>query len=301
MGKDIIMFRKVFLLFTLFITVLILNNCVSTGKSSEVVAIPYNSGTGGDGIQSGKYSVKVHGTKRDFVLTLPENYDKTGSYPLVLAWHGLGGTAEIVASGGGIFIKEPYFGLLEASENQAIFIAGQGLVGPGPPGMKANTGWGNRNGRDIAFVKSLIDWAELNLPIDKSRIFSIGFSYGGGFTNLIACRLGNRIRAIASISGHLKFRDIKNPSKQCRREQVAAWFAHAQNDRYVAYKSGAEVRDLFMDVNECGETYRELPQDGCVRINDCADGYPVVWCSHQRGHTVPDYTGKEAWDFFSQF
>lgn len=294
------MVRKIIPFFAFFIALLVLNNCVSTNAPTDGIATPYDSNMKSDTVKSGKYYIKVHGKKRDFILTLPDNYDSSKSYPLVLAWHGMGGNIHSVAAGGDVFIKKPYYGLLEASDNRAIFIAGQGLLLPAR-GEKPNTGWGNKNGNDIAFAEALISWAESSLSIDSSRIFSIGFSMGGMFSNMIACKLGSKIRAIASISGHMGFPGMYNPDKQCKGEKVAAWFAHGQADRFVKYKGGEKGRDFFKEINECGDSSTREAEYGCTRINGCSDGYPVVWCSHPGGHVVPPYTGKEVWKFFSQF
>ena len=193
--------------------------------------------------------------------------------------------------------EEPYFGLFKASENHAIFIAGQGL----PSVIQAWSGWDNKNGRDVEFVRKLINWAESNMSIDESRIFSTGMSYGGMFSNLLACRLGNKIRAIASMSGSLQIYGVQYPYYQCKREKVAAWFAHGTNDPYVVYKDGETARDYFTGVNGCSNSFTKITPAGCARYNDCDKGYPVVWCRHRGGHNIPEYAGKEIWNFFSQF
>ena len=138
------------------------------------------------------------------------------------------------------------------------------------------------------------------MNIDESRIFSTGGSYGGMFSNLLACRLGNKIRAIASMSGSFWQVGIENPYAQCDRKKVAAWFAQEKNDQ-VFYETGEFVRDYFIRVNECSFSYTKVTPSGCIRYNDCASGYPVVWCAHMRGHKIPSYAGKEIWDFFTQF
>lgn len=297
------MYRKGFLLVVLFITIFSLNNCASikrySGKPIDADSINCDTGIGCPDIRTGKYFIDVNGTKREFIVTLPENYDHSKSYPLILAWPGLGGSAIGVASGSG-YTKGEYFGILKASENQAIFVSGQGLPEV-IPGWGSKAGWNNRNDRDVTFAWSLINWAESNMSIDESRIFSTGMSYGGMFSNLLACRLGNKIRAIASMSGSFWQVGIENPYAQCYRKKVAAWFAHGRNDRGVVYETGEFVRDYFIRVNECSFSYTEITPRGCIRYNDCASGYPVVWCKHSIGHAIPKYAGKEIWDFFSQF
>jgi len=269
------------------------------GKAQDADSIDCEARIGCADIRTGKYFIDVNGTKREFIVTLPENYDHSKSYPLIFAWHGFGGSAMGVASGS-FYRTGAYFGILKASENQAIFISGQGLP-EFIPGMGSGAGWNNRNDRDVAFVWTLINWAESNMSIDESRIFSTGHSYAAMFSNLLACRLGNKIRAIASMSGSFWQVGIENPYIQCDRNKVAAWFAHGKNDRGVVYETGEFVRDYFIRVNECSFSYTKITPRGCIRYNDCATGYPVVWCKHSKGHTEPSYAGKEIWDFFSQF
>ena len=297
------MFRKGYLLVTLFITIFVPNNYASiktySGKPIDADSINCEARIGCVDIRTGKYYINIYGTKREFIVTLPENYGHSKSYPLIFAWHGLGGSALRVATGSG-YRTGPYFDILSASENQAIFISGQGLPTVHPT-MGVKSGWDNRNDRDVAFVWTLINWAKSNMSIDESRIFSTGMSYRATFSNLLACRLGMKIRAIASMSGSFWEFGIEDPYVQCSKKKVAAWFAHGKNDRYVLYETGEFVRDYFIRVNECSSSYTTITPGGCIRYNDCAAGYPVVWCKHSRGHAEPSYAGKEIWNFFSQF
>ncbi len=289
------MMRKGFFLAVLIIMLMALNSCVQTAYSGKPLDVDSICNIRSDcSIQNGRYLINVRGIEREFVVTLPENYDKTRSYPLIFVWHGFGHTALDM-------VGRSYYGMLKASENQAIFIAGQGLP-TFVPGMGTRPGWRDKNGRDIAFVRTLINWAKSNLSIDETRIFSMGMSYGGMFSNLLACKLGSQIRAIAVMSGNLGMMvGIQNPDVQCEREHVAAWFAHSPDDQFVFYSKGEAARDFFIETNECSNAFSKTTPGGCVIYNDCAAGYPVVWCSHRKGHKVPDYAGREIWKFFSQF
>ncbi len=298
------MYRKGSLLITLFITGFVISGCASTisysGSHIDANSVNCKAGVGCADIRTGKYYINVHGLKREFILTLPENYDTSKSYPLIFAWHGYGGSAIGVASGSPRTGTGPYFDILRASENQAIFIAGQGLTTTNPT-LPPGSGWDNRKNRDVAFVLTLINWAESNVSIDESRIFSTGMSYGAMFSNLLACRLGGKIRAIASMSGNFWEVGLENPYTECERKKVAAWFSHGKNDPSIPYKTAEYVRDYFIRVNECSFSYTKISPGGCIRYNDCAAGYPVVWCKHYKGHGTPRYAGQKIWDFFSQF
>ena len=91
------MYRKEFLLIILLITIFVLNNCASIkpykGKPLDADSINCEAGIGCADIRTGKYFIDIKGIKREFILTLPEDYDNSKSYPLIFAWHGLGGSA----------------------------------------------------------------------------------------------------------------------------------------------------------------------------------------------------------------
>jgi poly(3-hydroxybutyrate) depolymerase len=240
-------------------------------------------------VDSGKYTIDVEGEEREFILTLPDDYDNTKAYPLVLAWHGWTDSADNTEAGG-------YFGLLPASDNQAIFVAGQGLdaLGVGP-------GWENKDGRDVAFVETLLAWLRRSVCYDEARVFSVGFSYGGMFSNLLACELGSVFRAIAPVAGSFMHIGVTEPDTQCVGEKVAAFYVHATNDAVVSYESGEEARDYFLGINGCDDSTTEVTPEGCVRYDGCDDAYPIVWCTHEGNHSVPSFVGEGAWEFFSQF
>src|SRR5690606_21829191 len=44
----------------------------------------------------GPQTMDVDGTQRSYIVVLPEGYDPETPYPLIFAFHGLGGSAELV-------------------------------------------------------------------------------------------------------------------------------------------------------------------------------------------------------------
>jgi hypothetical protein len=122
--------------------------------------------------QSGStpYTLTINGTTREYYVSVPATYNASQSTRVVFAWHWRTATARSVTGGG--FGGEPYYGL-KTRIPDAIYIAAEGLADNGV------TGWANTGGRDIAFLRAMLDWLDANYCVDKSRIFSVGFSYGG--------------------------------------------------------------------------------------------------------------------------
>jgi len=139
-------------------------------------------------------SIMHDGIQRDYVLYVPTNYDSNISVPLILNFHGFGGSgAQQMANS-----------TFRPIADTAGFI----IVHPtGTPFNGFVNHWnvgGFTNGStvdDIGFTAALIDSLSANYNINPTRVYSTGFSNGGFFSHRLACELPNRIAAIASVSG----------------------------------------------------------------------------------------------------
>ena len=139
------------------------------------------------------------GLTRRYILHIPPSYSDTGgadATPLVLLFHGWGGNAGEIAR---------YTGLT-AKADRAGFIAvmPQGLATRNVREPHWNTPWLRLEPGDpdhVAFIDDLLDALEAQLCIDSARVFSTGFSNGGGLSVRLACDLSDRIAAIAPVAG----------------------------------------------------------------------------------------------------
>ncbi len=95
---------------------------------------------------------------------LPDGYSELGApYPLILAYHGFGGSA--ASSGNQSMVDE------EANERGWIYLSVTGLDDQlfGTPLSQQNT-------------KAAIQWMINNFNVDEDRLFMVGFSVGGGIS-----------------------------------------------------------------------------------------------------------------------
>jgi len=230
---------------------------------------------------SGRFSVDVGGTMREYILAVPDNYDSNRAYRLIFGWHPRGGTAEQVATGFG----GGYYGLESRANGSAIFVSPEGI----------DMGWANTGGRDIAFLRGMLDRFRAELCIDQGRIFSTGFSYGGMMSYAVGCAMGDVFRAIAPMSGALYSgcEDGTNP--------VAMWGSHGDADTVVPLENGRSARDIFIERNHCDAATTPVEPSPCVSYQGCDAGYPLVWCEFSGGHALPSNSGQSIWNFFSQF
>ncbi|HON10424.1 MAG TPA: hypothetical protein PLE24_06110 [Chitinispirillaceae bacterium] len=255
-------------------------------------------------LKSGKQTIQVNGQQREFMIRIPENYDNTRSYPVVFAFHWNGGSMNDVDGGGSSGYTWSYYGLREqadkSTDKQMIFIAPNGL----------NAGWANSGGRDIAFVDEILKRIKEDLCVDTTRIFALGFSYGGGMSYSLACSRANVFRAVAVYAG------AQLSGCDGGTTPIAYLGIHGISDPTCSITAGRSLRDRFVNNNGCTAQNPPEPSRGsnthiCTRYQ-CRDGYPVEWCAFDGGHTpghvegggddgARTWTKKKAWDFFTQF
>ncbi len=61
------------------------------------------------------------------------------------------------------------------------------------------------------------------------------------------------------------------------------------------------ARDYLIRTNHCTTTTQPIDPSPCVAYQGCDAGYPVIWCEHTGGHTVPSFAPAAVATFFQQF
>jgi polyhydroxybutyrate depolymerase len=197
--------------------------------------------------------------------------------PLVLDFHGYGGTGE-----GDVGT----LGLVEATAGGATLLYPDGV----PQDWYENAvGWDTRSNdtTDIHFAQALIDYALAEHCVDTTRIYAVGFSWGGWMSNQVACALGDQIRGFLSVAGG-------GPSGQCL-TSVGAMIVHGQADSAEPIVAGEESFSRWTQTNGCGADASATDPSPCVGQNGCNE--PVLWCEHAGGHDVPQFVYDGAWPF----
>ncbi len=254
-------------------------------------------------LKSGKQTINVNGQNRDFMIKIPTDYDNNHPYPLVFAFHWNGGNMNDVDGGGSSGYTWSYYGLREQADNSTdhkmIFVAPNGI----------SAGWANSGGRDLAFLDEMLKKIKGDLCIDTTRIFAMGFSYGGGMSYAIACGRANIFRAVAVYSGaQLSGCDGGNLP-------IAYIGIHGLSDPTCGIGGGRSLRDRFIRNNGCttqAEPNVASRSHTCITYANCNPRYPVRWCPFDGGHTpgivdgggddgAKTWTKTEVYNFFTQF
>ncbi|HEY9107319.1 MAG TPA: hypothetical protein VIN58_11640 [Roseateles sp.] len=243
-----------------------------------------SSGSGCDAgatqLASGNLTITSDGVARSYRLDLPTNYDRTKAYPVIIGLHWRDGSADDVHGWSGYFGLKPLYG------NNAIFVAPNGL----------DKGWANPGGRDIRFLRAVINQVQQGTCTDPQRVFATGFSFGGMMSNAVGCEMGDVVRAVAPMAGSLWSGCGTSPNR------VAAIFVHAMDDNVVPYSAGEDARNTFLARNSCSATTVPIGSNGCVEYQGCTAGKPVVWCGFPTGgHWYPNFSAAETKAFFDRF
>ena len=147
-------------------------------------------------IKPGDYqkSINIEGVERTYLLHIPLGYDPNKKYPLVMVFHGGGGTGQQVATKTGF----------------NTYADRDGFIVLYPNGIENS--WNDRRGTtksdkqgidDVGFVSALIEHLTTIFPIDKNRIYASGISNGAIFSHRLACKLSSKIAAIGVVAGEI--------------------------------------------------------------------------------------------------
>ncbi len=153
---------------------------------------------------------------RAYDIHLPPGWSPDSPVPVVLVFHGGGGSRESAASLTCPSEPADGSGCLDALADR------EGFAVVYPDGTSARTGrrlrtwnagggsgeWQCVSGRacgegvdDVAFVVALLDDLERWMRPDPKRIFATGLSNGAAMSHRLACELSARIAAIAPVAG----------------------------------------------------------------------------------------------------
>jgi polyhydroxybutyrate depolymerase len=157
------------------------NAAAQTSSASVSCNLAASSGVTDQRLSSGERD-------RGYRLFVPPSYDGRTALPLVLDLHGSGGTAagqagtsrfEALAAREGFLVAT-----LEADE-----------------GRRWNVPVTDDRADDVQYVSDVIDHVAAHACTDVTRVYATGFSGGARMSSLLACRLNDRIAAIAPMAG----------------------------------------------------------------------------------------------------
>lgn len=263
------------------------------------------------------YTIQHNGITRDYRLYVPAMYSVATPVPLVFNLHGY--TSDNVA--------QEFYGDFRPIADTANFI----IVHPNGTFDQNGDRWWNAfdipGVNDVGFISAIIDEVSGNFSIDQNCIYSTGMSNGGFMSYELACALGNRIAAVASVTGTMTNNKLNscNPVKPTPAMQI-----HGTLDPTVPYAGNAQygaIEDVVdFWVNQTGSNtnpqFTAVPNinttDGCTAEhyvysgglnNTSVEFYKIINGAHtwpgapvSFATTNQDFDAStEIWRFFRQY
>lgn len=232
------------------------------------------------------------GKPRTFRVHVPPAYDATIPTPVVLMFHGGGGS--------GRQFEEASSEMDPVADRErfiAVYPDGTGVVRTWNGG--GCCGAAVQNGEDdVGFVAALVEHLEGALCVDRRRMFASGMSNGAILSHRLACELSDRIAAVAPVAGTDMTMSC-TPSRPVPVQQI-----HGNADGHVPWNGGegcGPAGVAFTSVPETMTRWRarngceaasavtfEAGDGRCETYEGCADGADVTLCTIAGGgHNWP--------------
>ena len=267
-----------------------------------IVALPIESDAAlGHQTHSTSYGLTVDGLRRSYRLFVPTGLKDAETIPLVLVFHGGGGTG---------WGTERLTGFSDLAERERFIVAYPNGIGRSwNDGRDTTVSRAHRDHiDDVRFIATMIDAISTEHRIDPKRIYATGISNGAIFSHYLGARLARRIAAIAPVVG-----GIAEPfDKHFKAEQpVSVLILQGTDDPLVPFDGGdvaggkrgriistKETVKKWTQQDRCGPTpeiakiLNHDPDDGCEAErstwSSCRDGTEVtLYTLRGAGHTWP--------------
>jgi len=235
-------------------------------------------------------TVLADGSMRSYLLHIPPGYTGRTPVPLVVDFHGVGGSGMSQRS------NSPYPNALDP----------EGVVMAFPDGVRgpAGTAWNVgpccvADVDDVAFARALVAQVQASACIDASRVYAVGVLTGGGMAHYLACHAADLFAATAPAAFDLLEENVGDCSPS---RSVSVISFRGTADSRVPYAGGPSslvpgmpltflgaegTFAAWSAINACVGAASAPDANGCSTYSDCADGAEVMLCTKQDGREEP--------------
>ena len=229
-------------------------------------------------------SIRVGSEERTAIICAPPV--AAGALPLLLVFHGRGGSAAQIARSTRLHEVWP----------EAVVVYLQGLTGnPGPNDPKGRrAGWqlhpGEKGDRDVDFSTTLIDTVASRYKIDPRRVYATGHSNGARFVAVLWALQGQRFAALAFSAAQADgLIEAANP--------LSVFMAMGVNDEVVSFDW--QRRSIGYAVKRFGLGQIDGEHVGARSVRN-ADGVELMVFIHDKGHAWPAEQSLMMVEFFKR-
>lgn len=246
-------------------------------------------------------TVGVDGGQRSYELHIPDA-EGAEAMPLVIALHGAGDSGPAFKKSSGLDREADRRGVLMAypTATGVNWAEGCNCTRPDLDGVD-----------DVGYIDAVISDVQSIHPVDENRIYVIGFSQGGLFSQRLACERSTKFAGVATVAGMMSL----PVSRACQPSgSPDIMLLHGENDEVLplaGVPSGVyatlSVLDTFhfwrsrfaCPAGTQTSTEHEGTTRDVYRSPSCREGALIRADVMQRtGHVWPSFAPKMILDFF---
>jgi len=234
----------------------------------------------------------VGGKRRNYILHVPKTYTGREAVPLVLDFHGRGGSGAQQKSMSGYSNQSDSSGFLVAFPDGVNGTWNNGLA-PERAGTED----------DLGFAKAIVAEVRRQGCIDAKRVYAAGFSMGGGMTYYLACHAADVFAAAVPSSFDLVKGQTCTPSRP-----ISVLAFRGTSDTVVPYEGkndgsafiGAVASFQLMKETDGCTGSSATGANGCATYTSCKGGVEVGLCTIQGGGHAAG-SAATGWTFLKRF
>ena len=258
-----------------------------------------------------RLSFEHNDVPRESIVIVPTSYDPAAAAPVLLNFHGFGGTAEGHLQ---------WADMRELSERDGVVLVypqGTLLDGYSHWNSSLDSEDNKSDADDFGFVGLLIDTIAASYAIDAGRVYAVGYSNGGMMAFGLACFESDRVAAVGAVSGAM----LDDAVELCESNHPTSVITlHGTADSVLPYEGSEghppaeDVIEFWVDLNQAdtepvtgedssgGATIQHMAYEGGTN-GAAVHHYRVVDGDHVWFEET--YDGSDAstlvWDFLSRF
>jgi polyhydroxybutyrate depolymerase len=169
------------------------------------------------GGQLRNFEVVSGGVRHQAFIYTPTTYKPATKMPVILVFHGLGGSSRDMPV---------YTGMNGAAERNGFIV-----VYPNGSGSRWDDGFTAGDKGDVAFIQDLLAALPSVVNIDQRHVYACGMSNGGFFSERLACEIPEKISAIAVVAAT----GFNSVMSRCSSPAVPVMFFVGTDDPLIPY------------------------------------------------------------------
>lgn len=214
---------------------------------------------------------------RTYHVKEPDGWDGVTPLPVMLHYHGWARTGAVPV----------YHGRISGATRR------RGVLLLAPTGINKTWDFWSGSNRDVDFGAAVLEDAAKRYPIDRSRIYVSGYSFGSAMAWRYVCNNGDNVAALIAVAGTLDQRE------DCGQGPREVRHVHGLRDNVMDFPMGPGGDTLYPVAlwrQQFGCGAGDQVSDWSVTNDDaftrhawerCTTGKRVTLDLHARGHFIP--------------